>query len=234
MGLYLVNNIDMSVRLEPIVALKNCIVHGFEVLSKVDEVYNVGLVNGFDYESTFAVLSDDEFLSILIRQFEVIQKWVGQHPEIYSGKVFYFNIRRSLVSDNDFTSMLIPFCRTYEMSLEFDCSEFNDLCAPLSDAEKKCFEKMQDMGVGIWIDDYYGRPLVINSNYIEGVKVDRKYFWKVFLMGNYDFLNKDSYISKITKNIIIEGIETEEQHEFSIKSGSTLGQGYLWKEIIIC
>ncbi|MGL6413387.1 hypothetical protein ACSZMN_04565 [Aeromonas veronii] len=52
-------------------------------------------------------------------------------------------------------------------------------------------------------------------------------------MDNYDFLNSDPYISKTTKNIIIEGVETKEQHEFSIKSGCILGQGYLWKEIII-
>lgn len=228
MSTYVISDKRLALRLEPIVDLKKNEIVGYEALSRF--VVGEAVQAGHDYESYFSSLSPCALICVINRQLEIFQKWHSQHPEVYSDKVLFINVRPDLLEDEFFVSMFFPFVRRFRIAIEINASE--------SKCNHAKIDELTSMGISVWIDDYTGGSS-IGYQYWDGIKIDKFAFWSAFHknINILDELKVDKYLhhhrdtQHTRPTLLVEGIESEAHLYHAIASGFELGQGYYWASL---
>lgn len=231
MSTYVVSGERLALRLEPIVNLKNNQVVGYEALSRFVE--NTNKDDAYDYEGYFFNLSSCALIGIINRQLEIYQKWHGQHPEIYSDKILFINVRKDLLEDDFFVSMFLPFSKLFKIAIEIDA-----FACKLNSVMKRRVNELTDLGISVWVDDYAGDVSISHQDW-DGIKIDKFAFWASFEsesnpLSELDvdqILNRHDNRTYRKPTLLAEGIESEEHLYHAIASGFELGQGYYWKSL---
>ena len=96
---------------------------------------------------------------------------------------------------------------------------------------ERCVNRLHEMGFRVSIDDFgtgYSSLSVLADMPADVVKIDKSFINKDMNGKKMDILYEIGRMVKILqKDIIIEGVETEEQEKLLINGGFTCGQGYL-------
>lgn len=97
---------------------------------------------------------------------------------------------------------------------------------------KRCLGELADIGFRIAIDDFgtgYSSLSVLYEIPANVIKIDKSFTDKVALEGRGEFVSKMGQLIRSAKEeIVVEGIETEEQRRFLENCGFKYGQGYLF------
>lgn len=97
---------------------------------------------------------------------------------------------------------------------------------------KKCLEKVMQMGFQIAIDDFGTGYSSLNMLYeipARVIKIDKSFTEKATLQGRDEFMRGMRQLIRAAKEeVVVEGIETEEQREFLKNCGFEYGQGFLF------
>ncbi len=95
----------------------------------------------------------------------------------------------------------------------------------------ECLQILREKGFRIAIDDFgtgYSSLSVLTDIPVDVVKMDKSFIDKADSKKQRDLITEIGKLIQIAgKDVIFEGIETEEQKEFLTTSGFSLGQGYL-------
>lgn len=96
---------------------------------------------------------------------------------------------------------------------------------------EKCMNRLHEMGFRVAIDDFgtgYSSLSVLADMPADVIKIDKSFINKGMTEQKKNLLYEIGRMVKILhKDIIIEGVETEEQEQFLKAGGFTCGQGYL-------
>lgn len=96
---------------------------------------------------------------------------------------------------------------------------------------ERCVNRLHEIGFRVSIDDFgtgYSSLSVLADMPADVVKIDKSFINKDMNGKKMDLLYEIGRMVKILqKDIIIEGVETEEQEKLLINGGFTCGQGYL-------
>ncbi len=97
---------------------------------------------------------------------------------------------------------------------------------------KKCLEKVIQMGFQIAIDDFgtgYSSLSMLYEIPARVIKIDKSFTEKATLQGRDEFMRSMRQLIRAAKEeVVVEGIETEEQREFLKNCGFEYGQGFLF------
>ena len=97
---------------------------------------------------------------------------------------------------------------------------------------KRCLKPLSDMGYRIAIDDFgtgYSSLNVLYEIPANVIKIDKSFTDKVMMEGRGEFVSQMGQLIRAAKEeIVVEGIETEEQRLFLKNCGFLYGQGYLF------
>lgn len=203
--------IPTKIAIQPIINLQTREIFGHEVLARWSD---------FPPESIFSLAEDRNVVNILeesvLNVIHIKRPWI-------KGRVF-INVH--------------PIIKHPEI---FRVLPKNDVILEITEAAAINFQgvnKLKQMGFAIAIDDLgtgtatFDSLLKLRPDYLKLDKVltqsfafeDRNSLFKAFV----------DHASRISSKVIVEGIETEEQLEASIKMGCHFGQGYfLGRPIII-
>lgn len=96
---------------------------------------------------------------------------------------------------------------------------------------EKCMKRLHEIGFRVAIDDFgtgYSSLSVLADMPADVIKIDKSFINKDMTEQKKNLLYEIGRMVKILhKDIIIEGVETEEQEKFLKEGGFTCGQGYL-------
>lgn len=96
---------------------------------------------------------------------------------------------------------------------------------------EKCMNRLHEIGFRVAIDDFgtgYSSLSVLADMPADVIKIDKSFINKGMTEQKKNLLYEIGRMVKILqKDIIIEGVETEEQEQFLKEGGFTCGQGYL-------
>jgi EAL domain-containing protein (putative c-di-GMP-specific phosphodiesterase class I) len=99
------------------------------------------------------------------------------------------------------------------------------------DVLEYCMNRLHEMGFRVAIDDFgtgYSSLSVLADMPADVVKIDKSFINKDMTDRKMSLLYEIGRMVKIlNKDIIIEGVETQEQEQFLKEGGFTCGQGYL-------
>ena len=97
---------------------------------------------------------------------------------------------------------------------------------------KGCLKKVMQMGFRIAIDDFGTGYSSLNMLYeipAQVIKIDKSFTEKATLQGRGEFMRSMRQLIRAAKEeVVVEGIETEEQCEFLKNCGFEYGQGFLF------
>lgn len=143
------------------------------------------------------------------------------------------NVSRIHIYDDDFCSFLEELCRMYEIPPQYVPLELTE-SAFLED-DVKMYERMhmlRQKGFLISMDDFgtgYSSMNMLKNQPVDEIKMDRTFIEDIENEKSRIILE---YMVKMLKaldnEIIIEGIETEEQRQLMIDCGITKAQGYFF------
>ena len=92
--------------------------------------------------------------------------------------------------------------------------------------------QLRDMGVRVAVDDFgtgYSSLSVLYEIPANVVKIDKSFTDKVMVDNKGEFVSQmGKFIRAAKEEIVVEGIETEEQRQFLESHGFEYGQGYLF------
>lgn len=197
-------HITTRIAIQPIVNLQTNVVYGHEVLARW---------NGLPPDYIFTLAEEQNVINILE---ELI--------------VAVIRIKRPYIKGHLFVNVY-PSIKNPET---FECLANHNVILEITEASAINFtgvNKLRKMGFSIAIDDLgtgmatFDSLLRLKPNYLKLDKVltqsfaleDRNSLFKAFV----------DHASRIGSKVIVEGIETAEQLEASIKMGCHFGQGYL-------
>ncbi|TCN88481.1 EAL domain-containing protein [Vibrio crassostreae] len=209
-------------RLENIVNGNNHVI-GYELLSKPLNTY------GKSIEKHFAELSDLEQIRLLLLQIEYLKK--------YNDITLSININLSSFYNQKFVDVLEK--EFYQLKKEnrlIICLELseNNLGSIFDDYIIEVVKYFRTLSFNFWIDDFgTGESnfifLMKTLHLIDTIKIDKFVFWELFKNGPNLLYNLIEYITKKNKDVIIEGIETVEQHALLKVNSRLFGQGYFYQ-----
>lgn len=197
-------NISTNIAIQPIFNLQTREIFGHEVLARWSD---------FPPDRIFSLAEERNVVNILE---ELMLKVIHVKQHYIQGKIFV----------NVFPSIKHPET--------FDILAKNKFILEITEAAAINYHgvnRLKKMGFAIAIDDLgtgtatFDSLLKLRPNYLKLDKVltqsfaieDRNSLFKAFV----------DHASRISSKVIVEGIETEEQLEASIKMGCHYGQGYL-------
>lgn len=208
---HLVHDLVSGLRFQPIINLQNESLVGWEVLTWLKDE---------EPEIWFQSLPIETYLSIFLWQASVAQKCDG---------LFWLNLPVAV--------LISPFCiaeinkMSHHKRLVIEIQDPGKIIS-LDFMEKKLFAKnvyeLKSSGWRVWLDDItmdIVENIMLSDLPIDGVKIDKSE------TNNHNQLTKlIKKASKISKNILVEGIESQEQLWCAYNSGANFGQGFMWEE----
>lgn len=214
-------NVIAGLRLQPIVDLKSGEVIAYEVLSR--------LVDDISPETYFCQLS----------AFEHLQIFMWQYNSVLSTELkekFHINLPVAVMLESE--CVITIFLLEHKNRIVIEIQDPETL-ATLTPEERVSFvdnvEYLISVGWNIWIDDVNGwcfDDIVALNLSFRGFKIDYHTFHAA---RNYSrsLCEMIFDLQKLSRMIVVEGIETGEDKELALKEGIRFGQGYFWKEKFI-
>lgn len=204
-------------RLEPLKNLSTLDVVGYEVLSR--------LRWGDDPEQYFSYRTPET----LTRLFK-IQQASCHAPR--DGQLLFMNLPVLALLDETLCSGIRNVSpKTYCIEIQ-DPHQLSGLNRAENSALVSNLFQLKEKGYDIWLDDFdvsLTNTVCLLNFPFDGIKVDKHVLWD-------DSERLDETIStclSLTKNVIVEGIETDAQMQAARNSGAALGQGYIWQNEFI-
>lgn len=209
----------LSMRLEPIMSLDGVTVIGYELLSRPTKS---------SAEYFFRQLLDEDVWRLAVMQLsktKAIQKKLKA-----SGQKLFINLRGSSLCSPYYLDQItkIAHCKI-AIEIEFE-APFSSYCCRVKNLEAGASE-LQKNGHELWLDDYELNKNILpeelsNFNF-QGVKIDKQSFWTVCKTPCAARTAIDN-LKSVIPEVLIEGIENEQQYKLANSFGARYGQGYLW------
>lgn len=199
-------------RLEPFVDIEDNRIVGFEVLSLLNPTIST--------KQWFSQRKGRELVDLLNYQLLKISSLQLQER-------CFFNL--SVLGIIALTKHDIKFISGFE-NVAIEVNEVSDLKG-LSAEEHDTFlanlDFLRGNGIQIWLDDFTLDDLIFFDFYrenIDGIKINRREVKKTWLREEISIIkNVNNGV-----NILVEGIECDDDMESVVKAGARLAQGYLW------
>jgi diguanylate cyclase (GGDEF)-like protein/PAS domain S-box-containing protein len=227
-------NEEFVLHYQPQVSLDSGRILGAEVLVRWEHPEK-----GLLYPDKFIALAEQTKLIIPIGKFilqkacEQMKEWIEQG--VLCGRLAV-NISAVQIQQNNLYQEVVDVLTQTKLSgsyLEFEITESFMMENP--QASITLFKKFKNLGISFSIDDF--GTGYSSLNYLKQLPVDKLKIDKSFIMD----IPKDKEDIAITStiiamaknlglNVIAEGIETKEQHEFLKSSGCYEGQGYYYSK----
>lgn len=148
------------------------------------------------------------------------------------------NISALQFQDKKFIGMVEHLLNKYQLAPELLEFEITESVMQNVKESSTILRQLREFGVKICIDDFgtgYSSLSVLNRLSIDFVKIDKSFVKEITKNSNTASLVKT--MIEMGKNLefdlIAEGIEDEQQHEFLIENGCRFGQGYLYSKPLL-
>lgn len=206
------NNVELTLRLQPIVDLNTHQLSAVEVLTVSPSDIKVE-----DFFSSCSLSTQKEIFLLQLRKVSGL---------FNQACTFHINLDAEALIDPVFVAVLLAESQV-KLAIEIEhIPEQRDLFL-------SAIHKIQQHGHQLWLDDF-GRDNInfklLNDIPWDGIKIDKEVFW--IYRENSELLKKVVMIChNAADSVIIEGIELISDREISRKSGAYYGQGFLWSDI---
>ncbi|MEO3989893.1 EAL domain-containing protein [Pseudocitrobacter cyperus] len=204
-------------RIEPIINLQTGQRIGGEVLCQPE---------GADPEMFFRSIPID-MLSRIVQD----QITMGMPRQYYSNGVLFLNISIPLLINMVWLKSLLAMLPGPK-ALELDCQQSESFFPLLVQHIEEILTILRDFNTQLWLDDLYAQhiPLIAQLPFrFDGIKIDKHELWR--LANSQDASAMTSLIKQaesLADNVLVEGVENEDQHHFVAGSEVRYAQGYLW------
>ncbi|MGK3226690.1 EAL domain-containing protein [Enterobacter soli] len=203
-----------GIKLEPIVALSTSRTVGVEVLSVLSPHQQS--------ERFFHRQSAAQSLMLLEVQLRALKN-------ARNGNNLFINLPITVLT---VSKMFIQLMQLKSSPLNIEIVEpasFFSLSAGQRESVTRRFQQLSRQGHRIWLDDVDEtviQPFLSCRLPLYGIKIDKVAFWR--LRATPALSRLVSLCSQIAGNVLIEGIENEQDRAYALQAGAGLGQGYHW------
>lgn len=200
-----------GIRFQPLVALKTGEIIACEVLSSI---------KNSNPEKWFSQLSSGKVFSLFLWQVEYLAKFPGE---------YWLNLPVKI------------FCNTHKIKQLVNINHDNRIILEVQDPEnlphlswdeltafKKGVDVLRQAGWRIWLDDVTSTLIPLISRMplqVNGIKIDRNE-----IKDSGRIVALISKASVIYPQILVEGIETQQERQRILLTRAQYGQGFLWPE----
>lgn len=223
---------DFQMYLQPKFILRDRSVYGAEALARwkrpdgkilppgmfIDSLEKIGYITELDFYIYEEVL-------------KTLEKWDKQHRRkiVISTN---FSGRHFESDGEEFLNRIQHVLSKYSVRPEYIEIEMTEGVLVKNVAVlEKCMNRLHEIGFRVAIDDFgtgYSSLSVLADMPADVIKIDKSFINKGMTEQKKNLLYEIGRMVKILhKDIIIEGVETEEQEQFLKEGGFTCGQGYL-------
>ncbi|MGN8010274.1 EAL domain-containing protein [Enterobacter sp. 22325] len=214
-----------GVRLQPLVNLFSAQLMGYEVLAIISK--------GIDPETFFRTFSAEICLSQFFDQMDIVTRHKKEET------LYFLNLPVRVLADPECINRLIQVRQYYRRGVVIELQDPAELVITKSSVAEAIVRGVNTLRCNnwqVWLDDMtYGICCFLSktSMKFDGVKIDRKE------LGNYKqypqllaelIKQARNLVAHGENNILIEGIETDDDLAYARKSGAKWGQGWLWQE----
>ena len=228
---------DFEVFLQPKFDLTTREVYGAEALSRWRKPDgNVYYPNGYiDVLERIGYITELDFY-VYEEVLKLMTKWRQQHKRQIVISV-NFSGRHFDGDGREFLNRISVITNKYLIEPKYIEIEITEgVIARNHEGFLSCLTKLRDKGFRVSIDDFgtgYSSLFVLTDLPADVVKVDKSFLDKEFNQQNVAMIKAmGDIVSVAEKEIIFEGIETEEQCATLVDCGFKYGQGYLCSEPI--
>lgn len=194
----------------------------YEVLSKPKNSKSLGV----SIDQFFLNISGGEALAHIHETFDFIDGFEGIKVSI--------NVNAAMLKNDAVVDCIILKSKMLKSKNIKICLEFNEYCFSALDEDRLnvLFYKFSNANIDIWLDDFGIGSSNISSiiaNRFDVIKIDKKIFWLFFETYKSLLVELISFIKNNGCMVVIEGIETKEQLEFSLEN-DCYSQGYIFND----
>lgn len=206
-----------GIKLEPIVNLATHQMIGVEVLSLLSPP--------LQSEPWFQQLSAEHALDLLHAQVTALKNRIPWHN-------LFINLPITLLTEEDLFRRLLPLPGP---GANIEIVEPALLLSLPHALRARAIENLHILarrGCRIWLDDIDEAQIqgfIASRLPLSGIKIDKMAFWR--LKSTPALLTLVNLCAKIAQNVLIEGIETQQDLALARKAGAGFGQGYLWPSV---
>ncbi|MBB1200316.1 EAL domain-containing protein [Enterobacteriaceae bacterium 89] len=212
-------NIMKSIRLQPIIDLREKRTFGYEVLSELSSTTN--------NEAWFHQQTPDLLLFLYHWQLQQLEGLAMKEK-------LFINLTLDTLLMPGIEVKLAVKDREIIVELQ-DPETLLTISGSQLDILRQRLAKLSMAGISVWLDDYrpeYNTALNHLNWHFDGIKIDRHIF-KVLRHNQAEFNHLVIETRRYGKEILVEGIETAGDLFIAIQSPVDLAQGYFWSEVRI-
>lgn len=203
-----------GIKLEPIVALSTSRTVGVEVLSVLSPHQQS--------ERFFHRQSAVQSLMLLEAQLRTLKN-------AHNSNNLFINLPITVLTVSK-TFIQLMQLKSAPLNIEIvEPASFFCLSAGQRESVTRRLQQLSRQGHRIWLDDVDEtviQPFLSCRLPLYGIKIDKVAFWR--LRGTPALSRLVSLCSQIAGNVLIEGIENEQDRAYALQAGAGLGQGYHW------
>ncbi len=204
----------IGIKLEPIVDLSTSRTLGAEVLSV--------LTSHQQNERFFSDQSAAQSLMLLEAQLATLKN-------VHSVSNLFINLPITVLTVSELFQRLLHV-KSPPLNIELvEPASFFSLSAGLRECVTQRLQLLTMQGHRLWLDDVDEaliRPFLSCQLPLCGIKIDKDAFWR--LRATSALAALVGLCSQVAGQVLIEGIETEQDRAYALQAGAGLGQGYLW------
>ncbi|WP_043825957.1 EAL domain-containing protein [Aeromonas veronii] len=215
-------NINISLRLQPIFSFNENTVSAYEMLSRVHGYKRCA-------EDFFKEISCEQLTKLLKHQILQVNSYA------VSGRIF-INVKISCLSLE-----FIEWLSIYnEKPLAFEL-DYQDLQAEnLNHEDFECINQnlkiIQKAGHQLWLDDFDGlfsqrAQYLLSRVSWDGIKLDKSVLWCLCSKEISEFNRIIDLCTTFAPQTVVEGIESDYQFDVTKESKAKFGQGFYWEDI---
>ncbi len=223
-----VNEGSLVVYYQPIVDLATRDVFAYEALVRWEHP-----TRGLLLPDEFIEISEKANLVVSLGAYvlEEVCAFVARHPD-FVGRVFV-NVSTKQIGSADLTRAVSSAIGASGIDAHRLCLEITETGMLLATEEARAdLENLASLGVDLVIDDFgqgYSALSSVLENPVTGLKLSKQFTDR---LGEPSGDRVSSAIAKLTTGLgifgVVEGIETEAQHQKALAHGWGFGQGYLY------
>lgn len=203
-----------GIKLEPIVALSTSRTVGVEVLSVLSPHQHS--------ERFFHRQSAVQSLMLLEVQLRTLKNALN-------GNNLFINLPITVLTVSK-TFIQLMQLKSSPLNIEIvEPASFFCLSAGQRESVTRRLQQLSRQGHRIWLDDVDEtviKPFLSCRLPLYGIKIDKVAFWR--LRATPALSRLVNLCSQIAGNVLIEGIENEQDRAYALQAGAGLGQGYHW------
>lgn len=204
-------------RIEPIINIQTGKRIGGEVLCQPE---------GVDPELFFRSVPLD-ILSRIVQQ----QIASGMPGQDYRNGILFLNISIPLLINLVWLKSLLEMLPGPK-AIELDCQQSESFFPLLAQHIDAVLSIMHSFDTQLWLDDLYAEhiPLIARLPFrFDGIKIDKHELWRMADSRDKSAMARlIKQAESLAENVLVEGVENEDQHRFISGSDVRYAQGYLW------